>query len=223
MTKQMSKGEVEYAIEGFIKLHAENESLVERPLVRQVDEDKFLINFSDTTDYGLFCYWVNYIVYSNKEKRYNSNVIGWYEVDADAKGVWEQFANQKLMFYVPESDTECDNVYITTEDNVCYKQEFAWQALLIQQNTVYRSSGYYSSTPKDYRNLAVIESPVIEHHGRSIQGSCERINSHTISKYWEWKPNSTSQTTKVSNSLTIIRKTKIESRAFSILVNMMQR
>lgn len=138
MTKQMSKGEVEHAIEGFVKLHAENESLVERPLIRQVDEDKFLINFSDTTDYGLFCYWVNYIVYSNKEKRYNSNVTGWYEVGADAKGVWEQFANQKLMFYVPESDTECDNVYITTEDNVCYKQEFAWQALLIQQNTVYR-------------------------------------------------------------------------------------
>lgn len=139
MATQMSKAEVENAIEGFTKLNTEDGSSVVKPLVRQVDGDTFLMSFPNSTDYALFCYWVNYFVYSNKDKKYNSNVTGWYEVAAEAKGLWEPFAKQKLMFYVPESDTEYDNVYFTTETNVCYKQKFTGKASLIQQNTVYKT------------------------------------------------------------------------------------
>lgn len=39
------------------------------------------------------------------------------------------------MLYVPDTDKEYDNVYITTETNDCYKQEFAYDALLIHQST----------------------------------------------------------------------------------------
>ena len=144
MTKQMNRAEIENAIEGFIKLNEENGSSIARPTVEPKDNDTFLISFPTSTTYDLFCYWVNYFVYSNREKRYNNHVTGWYEVGAEAKGVWTPFANQTWMFYIPATDTEYDNVYITTESGTCYKQEFSQKAHLVQQKTVHRD---YSDTP----------------------------------------------------------------------------
>jgi hypothetical protein len=144
MTRQMNIAEIENAIVGFIKLNEENGSSIARPKVKPKDNDTFLISFPTSTTYDLFCYWVNYFVYSNREKRYNNHVTGWYEVGAEAKGVWTPFANQTWMFYIPATDTGYDNVYITTESGTCYKQEFSQKARLIQQKTVYRD---YSDMP----------------------------------------------------------------------------
>lgn len=138
IAKHMSEREVRNAIEGFIDINAQNNSIVDRPLVKKREDGVFIIDLPDSTNYDLFCYWVNYVVYSNKEKRYNKNITGWYEVPLGAKGIWKQFENQNLMFYVPETDTEFDNVYFTTKDNICYKQEFAFNALLLKQEKVYR-------------------------------------------------------------------------------------
>ena len=135
MTTNMEKSEVDIAIEDFIKINADDGTPVERPQIEEREGNVFLLYFTSSTSYDLLCYWVNYIVYSNKRKRYNNNVTGWYEVATPAKGVWQPFANQKLMLYVPDTDTEYDNVYITTETNDCYKQEFAYDALLIHQST----------------------------------------------------------------------------------------
>ena len=114
-----------------------NGSEVDRPQVVQ-QENAFMLYLPDSTTYDQFCYWVNYMVYSNKDKKYNNNITGWYEVPANAKGVWQQFANQRLMFFIPETDTEYDNVYVMTKDNICYKQEFAFRASFILQSKVYR-------------------------------------------------------------------------------------
>lgn len=134
---QMTKSEVENAINDFVKLNEENGSEVDRPQVVQ-QENAFMLYLPDSTTYDQFCYWVNYMVYSNKDKKYNNNITGWYEVPANAKGVWQQFANQRLMFFIPETDTEYDNVYVMTKDNICYKQEFAFRASFILQSKVYR-------------------------------------------------------------------------------------
>jgi hypothetical protein len=42
------------------------------------------------------------------------------------------------MLYVPDTDKEYDNVYITTETNDCYKQEFAYDAPQIHLTTLKR-------------------------------------------------------------------------------------
>ncbi|MBQ2456533.1 MAG: hypothetical protein U0L04_02715 [Bacteroidaceae bacterium] len=145
MTTNMEKSEVDIAIEDFIKINADGGSPpVERPQIEEREENVFLLYFSASTSYDLLCYWVNYIVYSNKRKRYNNNVTGWYEVASPSKGVWQPFANQKLMLYVPDTDKEYDNVYITTETNDCYKQEFAYDAPLIHLTTLKRK---YSNIP----------------------------------------------------------------------------
>ena len=137
MATQMNENEVENAINGFIKQYEDNGEKVDRPQVRQQEGDVFMTHLPDTTPYDLFCYWVNYMVYSDKGKKYNNNITGWYEVSANAK----LFPNQILMVYVPESDTEYDNVYFTTKDNICYKQEFGGGTFIKQQKNVYRK--YY--------------------------------------------------------------------------------
>ena len=130
---RMSEVEITRAIEDSMVINADNKPV--RPVTSQ-GKDCFILRLPDSTTYDMFCYWVNYIVYSNKEKRYNNNVLGWYEVGSDATGSWSQFAGQKLMFFIPESDSEFDNVYFTTEDNRCFKQEFGFRAKLIQQKQV---------------------------------------------------------------------------------------
>ena len=130
---EMTETEITQAINDFMVINENNHP--QRPSVKQSD-DRFILQFPDSTPYDLFCYWVNYIVYSNKEKRYNDNVLGWFEVGAGATGAWTQFAGQKLMFFVPESDNEFDNVYFITEDNRCFKQEFDWKGKLKTQNKV---------------------------------------------------------------------------------------
>ena len=142
MATQMNENEVENAINGFIKQYEDNGDKVDRPQVRQQEGDVFMIYLPDTTPYDLFCYWVNYMVYSDKGKKYNNNITGWYEVSANAK----LFPNQILMVYVPESDTEYDNVYFTTKDNFCYKQEFAGGTSIKPQKNVYRR---YSDIPSN--------------------------------------------------------------------------
>ena len=133
----MTEEEVNNAVDGFVKLNSNHNSSVERPMIQQKG-DSFLLVFPDNTKYDQFCFWVNYVVYSNRAKRYNDNVIGWYEVGAEAAGAWSPFVGQKLMFFIPASDDEFDNVYFTTEDNRCYKQQFAFRASLIEQGEVYK-------------------------------------------------------------------------------------
>ena len=129
---KMSEGEVQTAIKDFIKLCADHGDHIASPVVTK-NEDGYVLRLPDSTTYDLFCYWVNYIVYSNKTKRYNDSVVGWYEVPALPLGVWKPFAGQKLMFFIPATDNEFDNVYFTTKDSLCYKQEFAGRCLLKKQ------------------------------------------------------------------------------------------
>lgn len=131
---EMTVTEINRAIKDFMVINENNHPTA--PSFKLSGDRWFILQFPDSTPYDLFCYWVNYIVYSNKEKRYNNNVLGWFEVSADASGAWTQFAGQKLMLFVPESDDEFDNVYFTTEDNRCFKQEFAWNAKLKPQSQV---------------------------------------------------------------------------------------
>jgi hypothetical protein len=148
---RMKGTEVSAAIDDFIELSAKNGNIIDRPVVRKQENGAFFICLPDSTTYDQFCYWVNYLVYSNADKRYNNNITGWYEVASGAKGVWEAFAGQRLMVYVPETDTEYDNVYLTTQSNACYKQEFARRACLIQQSNIHRD---YSDIPTENEDAA---------------------------------------------------------------------
>lgn len=129
---QMSEEEVKQAVDGFISNYSKGGDVIERPTIEKVDVCYYL-TFKDGLDYDLFCFWINYLTYSDKNKRHNEDVTGWFEVSSQAKGAWEPFAGQQLMFFVPATDKEFDNVFFMTSDNTCYKQVFSGNGSLIIQ------------------------------------------------------------------------------------------
>ena len=137
-TVGMTDDEVRCAIRDYQKLCAEEGEETEKPVIT-TSQDTITLRLPNGLSYNSFCYWVNYIVYSNKAKRYNENVTGWYEVPATAQGAWKPFAGQALMFFIPSTDEEFDNVYFTDHFGHCYKQEFAnWANLILLEKSIRR-------------------------------------------------------------------------------------
>ena len=131
---KMSEEEVKLAVDGFLAVYSKGGDVIERPTVEKVDACYYL-TFPDGLDYDLFCFWVNYLTYSDKNKRHNEDVTGWFEVSSQAKGAWELFAGQQLMVFVPATDKEFDNVAFMTADATCYKQIFSGNgSLVIEEN-----------------------------------------------------------------------------------------
>lgn len=142
---RMSEEEVKTAVDGFIATYSQGGGTqdMERPAIGKADSCCSL-TFKEGLAYDLFCYWVNYLTYSDREKRHNEDVTGWFEVPAQAKGAWESFAGQQLMFFVPATDTEFDNVSFMTADGTCFKQTFSGNASLIPQEDTQRK---YTACP----------------------------------------------------------------------------
>lgn len=140
---KMSEGEVKQAVEGFIATYSQGGAAIERPTIDKAD-NCYSLTFKEGLDYDLFCFWVNYLTYSDKNKRHNEDVTGWFEVSSQAKGAWESFAGQQLMFFVPATDKEFDNVVFMTSDGTCYKQVFSGKGSLSIQEDKQRK---YSTCP----------------------------------------------------------------------------
>ena len=90
------------------------------------DGNGFLLTFTPETDYIAFCYWVNFLVYSDEEKQKRYKVYGWYPFgDVEINGVKQPFSNQTVMMYVDKDDTDHDNISFVTPDGNHYLQPFA--------------------------------------------------------------------------------------------------
>ena len=140
---KMSEEEVKHAIDGFITTYSQGGNVIDRPAIEKSD-NCYSLTFKEGLDYDLFCFWVNYLTYSEKNKRHNEDVTGWFEVSPQAKGAWEPFAGQQLMFFVPTTDKEFDNVVFMTSDGTCYKQVFSGKGSLSIQEDNQRK---YSTCP----------------------------------------------------------------------------
>ena len=111
-------------VEDFMNLYKDSDFKVKAPTIREKDGNS-LLTFSDDTDFMIFCWWVNYLTYSEKGHRHNAT--GWYGTNTVTNiGDGLGLNNTTMMFFVPESDDEHDNVYFVNKDGTCFKQEFAW-------------------------------------------------------------------------------------------------
>lgn len=128
LVKNFSENELRNAINAFINQYKEDRPVLSPPQVRTL-ENNFLLLFETTLDYRDFCFWVNYLIYSDKNKRHNNDITGWYEVGVTSNQ--HPLANKVLMLFIPESDEEFDNVYIADSLGNCYKQEFAWDEKIV--------------------------------------------------------------------------------------------
>lgn len=142
----MSENEINDAIESFNKMGKEEDENFEyyTPEIKNYGKD-YLLLFAPTINYRNFCFWVNYLVYSNKNKRHNNDITGWYEVRNTSNN--HPLSNKILMLFIPESDKEYDNVYLVDNFNNCYKQEFALDEKILPLN---ESIIRYKEKP-DYR------------------------------------------------------------------------
>lgn len=127
LIEEMNEEQLYDAIDEFIGMYKEDmdTSSLEKPFVTRYEKG-FLLTFSANIDYNLFCFWVNYLVYSDKKKQERYFVYGWYpfgEVESQKESM--NFSGKTIMIYIPKEDDEFDNVYIITPDNQYYKNEFA--------------------------------------------------------------------------------------------------
>ena len=108
--EQMSKAEISNALNEFEKLYDNPEYI--KSIVFHDKGNHVLLEFPSFISFVDFALLVNYLVYSDKEKRHNKDIQGTYpfgEVKSALQSV--DFSHQEATLYIPEEDTEFDNVY----------------------------------------------------------------------------------------------------------------
>jgi len=106
--------EIEKILTDFCNLYNQ-EKYQALPRLYQLSERQFAVTFPYDIEFKIFCFFVNYAHYPMEFKK-SFEVTGW---------TTETSTNKKVMLYIPNDDTEYDNVYLTTDDNIGYKIGFA--------------------------------------------------------------------------------------------------
>ena len=114
------------AIEQFCNIYNKQKVLAKPRL--GVLENQYLITFPYDIDFEHFCYFINYVKYANElslKPDYKPEIIAWCSTKKGDSWMTDQLLNKRVMLYIPESDKDYDNVYLTTEYNLGYKMVFA--------------------------------------------------------------------------------------------------
>lgn len=119
----ISKTDMDSILSGFCNIY-NKERFQAQPRLYKLNERQFAITFPFDIEFEIYCYFVNYVHYPMGFDKIFS-VIAW-ETTKQANGwITEKSANKKVMLFIPKDDTEHDNVFLTTEDNIGYKLGFA--------------------------------------------------------------------------------------------------
>jgi len=101
-----------------------NETYRVLPILRQYADSIYVITFPFDIDFETFCYVVNYLYYPIGVN-YHPQITAWTTTKLSDSWMRDNLVNKKVMIYIPVEDKECDNVYLTTSDNIGYKMGFA--------------------------------------------------------------------------------------------------
>lgn len=119
----ISKTEIDSILTGFCNMY-NKESFQAQPRLYKLSERQFAITFPYDIEFEIYCYFVNYVHYPMDFDK-SFDVTAW-ETTGQANGwITEKSANKKVMLFIPEDDSEHDNVFLTTDDNIGYKLGFA--------------------------------------------------------------------------------------------------
>jgi len=123
IVENITKKEIDSVLTGFCNMY-NKESFQVQPRLYQLNERQFAITFPFDIEFEIYCYFVNYIHYPMGFDK-SFEVTAW-ETTKQANGwITEKIANKKVMLFIPEDDSEHDNVFLTTDDNIGYKLGFA--------------------------------------------------------------------------------------------------
>lgn len=123
IVKGISHSDMKRVLTGFCNMY-NKESYQAQPRLTKLTERKFAITFPYDIDFEIFCYFLNYIEYP-MELQWSPDVTAWTTTKSSDTWITEKAANKKAMLFIPTDDTEHDNVYMTTQDNIGYKLGFA--------------------------------------------------------------------------------------------------
>lgn len=153
IVEDTSDEEIKTILEDFCNMYNDNEykSILQ---LTKVSNNKFVITFPYDMDFETYCYLLNYICYPMDIKK-QFYAIGWATVNPLDKSSNPKIANQKLMVYESQNDTEYDNVYLTTSDNIGYKIDFAVGKVLEQLESPEQT---YIVPPIDIEDINTAES-----------------------------------------------------------------
>ena len=119
----ISKIEMDSILTGFCNMY-NKERFQAQPRLYKLNERQFAITFPFDIEFEIYCYFINYVRYPMGFDK-SFDVKAW-ETTKQANGwITEKSANKKVMLFIPEDDTEHDNVFLTTDDNIGYKLGFA--------------------------------------------------------------------------------------------------
>lgn len=97
-----------------------------QPRLYKINDDRFAIIFPFDIDFELYCYFVNYVRYPMAFNK-SFDVTAWTTATSGQMWISQTIENKKIMLFIPDDDTEHDNVYVTSIDNIGYKFGFAVQ------------------------------------------------------------------------------------------------
>ena len=123
LIKGVSYPELQSSLTGFCNMN-NKETFQSLPRATELNDREFAITFPYDIEFEIFCYFINYMTYPMELER-RVDVMAW--TTTSKSGIWitEKSANKMAMLFVPNDDTEHDNVYMTTRDNIGYKLGFA--------------------------------------------------------------------------------------------------
>jgi hypothetical protein len=123
LVKGISQADLKHVLTGFCNMY-NKENFQAQPRLTKLTEREFVITFPYNMDFEIFCYFINYIEYP-MELTWSPNLTAWTTTKNSDTWITERSANKKAMLFIPTDDTEHDNVYMTTQDNIGYKLGFA--------------------------------------------------------------------------------------------------
>lgn len=119
----ISNTDLRAILTGFCNMY-NKENYQAQPQLTKITEREFAITFPFDIEFEIFCYFINYVHYPMGFDR-SFNVTGWTTTKIGDTWITEKSENKKVMLYIPTDDTEHDNVFMTTEDNIGFKLGFA--------------------------------------------------------------------------------------------------
>ena len=123
IANNLSNVEIEKILTYFCNSY-NNESYQALPRLYKLNERQFAVTFPYDIEFSMFCVFVNYVHYPMDFDK-SIDVTAWTTTKNGQTWITEKSANKRVMLFIPYDDTEYDNVYLTTEDNIGYKLGFA--------------------------------------------------------------------------------------------------
>lgn len=110
------------AIQKFCNIYNQ-ETYSALPLLTILSNNKFVVTFPYDIDFTTYCFFVNYMYYPN-DIFYKPTIKAWVTTKKTDDWMTNEIVNKNVMLYIPSDDKGCDNIYLTTSDNIGYKMGF---------------------------------------------------------------------------------------------------